>query len=148
STKAQKIACENLLSVINRCNSEELPGTMFVYAVMPEFFSDFATNYPALQQRCGPNTKINLDTLAGVNEEELLQRIGEKILSIFRVAHEAVELGDMVVKKNIGLIARESLRKTMGSGTRRLFVKTWTDALQRSREDGMQALTSEDVELL
>jgi hypothetical protein len=42
SSKAQKVACENLLSVINRCNSGELPGTLFLYAVMPEFFTDFA----------------------------------------------------------------------------------------------------------
>ena len=54
SSKAQKLACENLLTVINRCNSGDLPGTLFLYAVMPEFFTEFATAYPALQQRCGP----------------------------------------------------------------------------------------------
>jgi hypothetical protein len=31
SSKAQKIACENLLTIINRCNSGELPGTLFLY---------------------------------------------------------------------------------------------------------------------
>ena len=79
SGKAQKIACENLLTVINRCNSGELPGTLFLYAVMPEFFTGFATAYPALQQRCGPGTRINLEALHGIKEVDLLRMIGERI---------------------------------------------------------------------
>src|SRR5688572_870803 len=35
SVKQQKVACENLLSVINHCNNGDFPGTTFLYAVMP-----------------------------------------------------------------------------------------------------------------
>ena len=48
STKGQKVACENLQNVINRCNSGELPGTMFLYGVMPDFFTNFATQLSRL----------------------------------------------------------------------------------------------------
>ncbi len=78
---------------INRCNSEELPGTMFVYAVMPIFFTDFAVLYPALQQRCGPNTKINLEADSAEREIQLLQRIGSKIVAVFKIAYPDLELG-------------------------------------------------------
>jgi len=78
STKSQKIACENLLSVINGCNDGKLPGTMFIYAVMPEFFTNFAVAYPALLQRCGPNTRIRLNEISGIKETDLLILIGER----------------------------------------------------------------------
>lgn len=137
SSKAQKVACENLLSVINRCNSEELPGTMFVYAVMPEFFTNFATAYPALQQRCGPNTKINLESLQGISEGDLLKRIGDKITAIFRVAHPDATVDGEIAQNNLNIVVTTTLQEsqTVG-GTRRLFVKTWTDVLQASRDEG------------
>jgi hypothetical protein len=148
STKQKQIACENLLSVINRCNSEELPGTMFVYAVMPIFFTDFAVLYPALQQRCGPNTKINLEADSAEREIQLLQRIGSKIVAVFRIAYPDLELDDETCRTNIEVIARESLRENMGTGTRRLFVKTWTDALNLARDDSMTELSTESVRAL
>ena len=148
SSKQKKVACENLLSVINRCNSEELPGTMFVYAVMPEFFTDFAVEYPALQQRCGPNTKINLEAASAEGEIQLLGRIGERINSVFKFAYPSVELNETVCRRNIETIARESLRENMGTGTRRLFVKTWTDALNQARDESMEVLSSDTVRSL
>lgn len=104
SSKGQKIACENLLTVINKCNSGDLPGTLFLYAVMPEFFTQFATNYPALQQRCGPSTRINLEELQGIGETELLRRIGERITQVFRIAHETPD-DSMALSQNLGSVA-------------------------------------------
>lgn len=149
STRTQKIACENLLSVINRCNSEELPGTMFVYAVMPEFFTDFATAYPALQQRCGPNTRINLEELHGIQEEELLRRIGLKIVDVFTAAYGETTFAPNILENNLSITARETLRQTLvGSGIRRLFVKTWTNILMQARELGMPLLNADDLQAL
>ncbi len=105
SSKAQKVACENLLTIINRCNSGELPGTMFLYAVMPEFFTEFATAYPALQQRCGPATRINLESLQGLKELDLLQMIGEKITEIFQVAYDDAPKEVAVLKDNLKCVA-------------------------------------------
>jgi hypothetical protein len=147
SSKAQKVACENLLTIINRCNSGDLPGTLFLYAVMPEFFADFATAYPALQQRCGPGTRINLETLSGVKEQELLEGIGLKIVDIFSIAYEDAPQNKSDLQKSLRVVCEESLRQTrVGSGTRRLFVSTWTRALQGFREQGVKALTPDDVQ--
>lgn len=146
SVKSQKIACENLLSVINRCNSGELPGTMFVYAVMPEFFTDFAIAYPALQQRCGPNTRINLNELTGIKESELLSQIGEKITGLFQMAYGCIpDQGPLT--RNLKTVAAESIRKTMGTGTRRTFVRSWLEVLLKMR-DGALELSPEQIRKL
>lgn len=149
SSKAQKVACENLLTVINRCNSGELPGTLFLYAVMPEFFTEFATAYPALQQRCGPSTRIDLEALQGIKEIDLLEMIGNKITEIFSIAYEDAPQDDKILSANLSCIAEQALRHTMvGSGTRRLLVSSWVRALQQFREDGLQAMSADDAEML
>jgi hypothetical protein len=147
SSKGQKVACENLLTIINRCNSGELPGTMFLYAVMPEFFTEFATAYPALQQRCGPATRINLESLKGLKELDLLQMIGEKITEIFQAAYDDAPSDATALKENLKCVAEQALRQTMvGSGTRRLLVSSWVRTLQQFRENGIRNLTAEDAQ--
>lgn len=148
STKAQKVACENLLSVINRCNSGELPGTLFLYAVMPEFFTNFATNYPALQQRCGSSTRINLNHLQGIKEIDLIQSIGRKITDICRIAYEDFPEDETTLEHNLPLVAAAAIRDTGGTGTRRLMVRTWVQLLNDFRLDGPKKLTAEEVEAL
>ena len=88
ANKAQKVACENLLSIINHCNSGSFPGTLFLYGVMPDFLANFAPRYAALQQRCGPATRINLETLKGLRENELLFDIGQKITALYEPPFE------------------------------------------------------------
>jgi hypothetical protein len=147
SGKSQKVACENLLNIINRCNSGELPGTLFLYAVMPEFFTDFATAYPALQQRCGPATRINLEQLRGIDEIDLLREIGERITAIFRIAYDEIPNDDEALRKSVGVVAQETLRQTMvGSGTRRLMVKTWVQVLHEYRDNGIREISAEEAE--
>ncbi len=154
STKSQKVACENLLSVINRCNNGELPGTLFIYAVMPEFFTDFATAYPALQQRCGPSTRINLNHLQNITESDLLMQIGEKICHLFQTAYASEtnewkgkkSHGKSPVNQNMKIVAETAIRKTMGSGTRRLFVKTWIQVLNDGKDSAPRVLAQEEVE--
>lgn len=46
------------------------------------------------------------------------------------------------------MIAHCTLKQTMGSGTRRLFVKTWCDVLQQSRDSGLCELDEQMVERL
>jgi hypothetical protein len=148
SSKAQKIACENLLTIINRCNSGELPGTLFLYAVMPEFFTEFATAYPALQQRCGPATRIDLESLQGLKELDLLQMIGQKITEVFRTAFtEDAPKDNALLKTNLRCVTEQALRQTMvGSGTRRLLVSSWVRALQQFRETGVHKLSAEEAQ--
>ena len=147
SSKAQKIACENLLTIINRCNSGELPGTLFLYAVMPEFFTEFATAYPALQQRCGPATRINLESLQGIKELNLLQMIGQKITDVFSTAFGDAPNDEALLKTNLRCVAEQALRQSMvGSGTRRLLVSSWVRALQQFRESGLRVISAEEAQ--
>lgn len=148
STKAQKVACENLLTVINKCNSGDLPGTLFLYAVMPEFFTDFATAYPALQQRCGPATRINLNSLKDLKELDLLVQIGKRILQVFRTAYDDAPGDEKLIGNNLKVVAEQVLKQTMGTGTRRLLVKAWVQVLQEARENGLRPLSPEQLEQL
>jgi hypothetical protein len=148
STKGQKVACENLQSVINRCNSGELPGTMFLYGVMPEFFTNFATSFPALQQRCGPATRIKLEALANIKEDDLLTEIGQHITDIFRVAYPDFPEKVDFLNEDLKLTANEALRRFGGTQTRRLLVKGWVQVLRSVRDGRTAGLTRAGVEKL
>lgn len=148
STKGRMVACENLLSVINKCNSGDLPGTLFMYAVLPVFFTNFATIYPALQQRCGPATRIPLNHLKGVKEVDLLKQIGSKITAIFGSAYEEFPSDDDHLPKNLHLVADAVLRDSMGTGSRRLLVKSWVQLLNDVRINGMRKLTPDEADAL
>lgn len=145
SSKSKSKACENLLSVINRCNSGDLPGTLFLYAVMPEFFTNFATAYPALQQRCGPATRINLNALEGIGEMELLNSIGRKVAQVFDVAYDLSVMSQAHMEDNLATVARAALQEEMGTGTRRLMVKSWVEHLDGVRDQSPQELTDADA---
>lgn len=140
SSKSQKKACENLLSVINHCNNGDLPGTLFLYAVMPEFFSQFVTAYPALQQRCGPATRINLNQLQGTNELQLLIDMAGKVGGVYGQAYELPELPPATVETSFALLARACLAETMGTGARRLLVKSAVQLLDQYRDEGVFTL--------
>jgi hypothetical protein len=141
SSQSKSQACENLLSVINRCNSGDLPGTLFLYAVMPEFFTGFATAYPALQQRCGPATRINLNSLEGIDEQELLVRIARKVAQLYELTYDVSLLDMPFSEQNLRTIADAALRETMGTGTRRLLVKSCVEHFDALRDEAGQELS-------
>ncbi len=148
SAKGQKVACENLLSVINRCNQGELPGTVFLYAVMPEFFTNFAVQYPALLQRCGPSTRIPLNTIEGIRESDLLVKIGRRIAQIFGAAYEFTFDDAAALDRNLMELSTAAIQETMGTGTRRLFVKSCVQMLKNARENGIAELDATAVQRL
>jgi hypothetical protein len=148
SSKSKSKACENLLSVINRCNSGDLPGTLFLYAVMPEFFTNFATAYPALQQRCGPATRINLNSLEGIDEQQLLVQIARKVAQVYDVAYETSVLEKPFIEQNLATVATTALREEHGTGTRRLLVKSWVEHLDEIRAETVQDLSAGDADQL
>lgn len=148
AVRQQLVACENLLSVINNCNNGHFPGTVFLYAVMPEFFTDFAAQYPALQQRCGPSTRIRLNTLQGIAESDLLRQIGHKVVEVYLSAYET-QVGDAEVQdRNLRVLAAACIQRTMETGARRLMVKTTVQMLHEVRESGVKPLTPEAAERL
>ena len=97
SSRTEKVACDNLREVIDRCAGESLPSTLFVYAVPPYFITNIAPQYEALSQRISAKVKfsrknpfsvqISLDHL-DYPGEELLRLIGDKLVGVFEVAFE------------------------------------------------------------
>jgi hypothetical protein len=59
SSKTEKVACDNLREVIDRCAGESLPATLFVYAVPPYFVTNIAPQYEALSQRISSKVKFS-----------------------------------------------------------------------------------------
>src|SRR5829696_290677 len=113
SSHTEKIACDNLREVIDRCAGESLPSALFVYAVPPYFVTNIAPQYEALSQRISAKVKfsrknpfsvqISLDRL-DYPGEELLRRIGEKLLHVFEVAY-GVKFDHELQTKNIAQLA-------------------------------------------
>ncbi len=148
SSRGQRVACEGLLSVINGCNDGKLPGTIFVYGVLPEFFTQFADNYPALQGRISVSSRIRINTIEGIPETELLLKIGRRIAQIFDAAYSFAVPDSPALDENFRRLATAAILETAGTGTRRLFVKTCVQMLSNARKRGFERLDAAGVEKL
>lgn len=89
----QKQAIENLLTMINQNAEGEFGGVMFLYAATPDFRSEVISTYRALQDRIGTKAfskgspQVPLINIEEANSEEVIQRIGERLLGVFSKAH-------------------------------------------------------------
>ena len=143
SSRTEKAACDNLREVIDRCAGESLPSTLFVYAVPPYFVTNIAPQYEALSQRISAKVKfsrknpfsvqISLDQL-DYPGEELLRRIGEKLVGVFEAAFE-VKFDPAIQKQNIERLA-ETCGSLLSTSHRRHFVKSLMDILTEQRVAG------------
>jgi P-loop Domain of unknown function (DUF2791) len=150
TARAEKTATDNLREVIDRCR-DDLPGTMFVYAVPPEFIKRVVPSYPALQQRVQAPTffsrtnpfspQINLDRL-DIPDSEVLTKIGERLLPIFEVAY-GVTLDAAVQAQNIALFSKAARDSFLAISHRRLFVKTLIGEWFRQKEQGEQVVNAD-----
>jgi hypothetical protein len=144
SSKQEKIACDNLREVIDRCADDKLPGTMFVYAVPPPFINNIAPKYPALSQRVGKLTSvfsrknplspiINLQDL-DLPGLELLRQIGRRLSKIFEIAYSP-GFDSTRQLRNIDLIA-EQCAALLSDHHRREFVKTLINFFNEQQAEG------------
>lgn len=150
--KAEKTATDNLREVIDRCR-EDLPGALFMYAVPPDFLNTVVPKYPALQQRVQATNyfsrsnpfspQINLEHL-DIPDEELLERIGYRLLPIFEIAY-GVKLNADVQAANIRAFSEAARTAYLAISHRRLFVKTLITEWYRQKEEGEIALTLEQA---
>ncbi len=148
--KAEKLATDNLREVIDRCR-DELPGTMFVYAVPPQFINDIVPRYPALQQRVRAPGRfsranhfsplISLDHL-DLDESDLMVAIGEKLISIYETAFN-VDLDQKIQYANAAILANVARDVFLDISHRRLFVKAFVTELARQHM-GSEHVLSED----
>jgi hypothetical protein len=152
--KREKIAIDNLREVVDRCANDQLPGTLFVYAVPPQFVNDIAPKYDAFYQRIGRlsdafsrrNHFSPLIDLAHLDLPglELLKKIGERILPVFELAYNC-SFDSERQKQNISLLADECAQ-LLGENYRRVFVKTLVTFLNEQRIDGERNYDSRQAE--
>jgi hypothetical protein len=146
----QKQAIENLLTMINQNADGEFGGVMFLYSATPDFRSDVITNYRALQDRIGSKAfskgspMVPLINIEEANTEDVLYRIGEKLLDVFGQAHgvkwdRSMQLANM---KALVTAQREFLFETPKP---RFFVYQYCLLLEQ-QNDQQRALSAEDAE--
>src|SRR5262245_8858348 len=148
--RSEKVATDNLREVIDRCR-EELPGTLFMYAVPPAFVYDIVPKYPALQQRIQApsyfsrsnpfSPQINLEKL-DVPDEQLLTGIAFRLLPIFEVAY-GVKLNPEIQAANIATLSEAARNSYLAISHRRLFIKALVTEWYRQKEDGEQVVDAE-----
>jgi hypothetical protein len=146
------MATDNLREVIDRCR-DELPGTMFVYAVPPQFIHDIVPRYPALQQRLRApagfsrvnhfSPLIGLDRL-DLSEDDLMLAIGEKLVPIYETAFGRT-LDRAVQSANAAILANVAREVFLDVSHRRLFVKTFVSELARQDAGQEHVLTEAEA---
>ncbi len=146
--RAEREATDVLREVIDRCR-EDLPGTLFMYAVINGFVQDTVPKYPALQQRLQApsffsrsnpfSSQINLAHL-DLDEDELLFQLGQRLLGIFQVAF-GITLDAGIQTENIRIMAGQAIEAYLTYHHRRLFVKTLVMEWFRQKEEGEQVIT-------
>ncbi len=150
--KAEKLATDNLREVIDRCR-DDLPGSMFVYAVPPQFINDVVPRYPALQQRVRApgrfsranhfSPQISLDHL-DLDENDLMLAIGEKLIPIYETAFDTA-LDRPTQHANAAILANVARDVFLDISHRRLFVKAFVTELSRQHTGGERLLTEDEA---
>jgi P-loop Domain of unknown function (DUF2791) len=153
SSRTEKVACDNLREVIDRCAGESLPATLFMYAVPPYFVTNIAPQYEALSQRISSKVKfsrknpfsvqISLDQL-DYPGEELLRLIGEKLRGIFELAY-GVQFDHELQAQNIASLA-DTCAALLSTSHRRHFVKSLIDLLAEQRAEGERLYEPDNVQ--
>jgi len=153
--KAEKLATDTLREVIDRTR-EDLPGSMFVYAVPPQFISDVVPKYPALQQRVrapGRFGRINhfsplisLDHL-DLDENDLMLAIGEKLIPIYEAAFDT-QLDHTIQRANAVILANVARDVFLDISHRRLFVKSFVVELSRQHLGDQHTITEEEAQAI
>lgn len=153
SSRTEKVACDNLREVIDRCAGESLPSSLFVYAVPPYFVTNIAPQYEALSQRISSKVKfsrknpysvqISLDQL-DYPGEELLRLIGAKLIDVFETGYD-IEFNREIQTENIAKLA-ESCGSLLSTSHRRHFIKSLIDILTEQRIAGEKLYEVDNVE--
>lgn len=155
SSRTEKVACDNLREVIDRCAGESLPSTLFVYAVPPYFVTNIAPQYEALSQRISSKVKfsrknpfsvqISLDQL-DYPGDEMLKMIGERLLGIFELAYD-MKFDRELQSQNIAELA-EACGALLSTSHRRHFVKSLMDILTEQRVEGERAYQADGIQVV
>jgi len=143
--RRRRAIADNLRQLIDLCGREALPGLFCLYAVPPEFMRHVVTEYPALQQRLeGPSVLSERSPQAAIvdlerldlPDEELLVRIGLRLLDLFRIGR-APGLDLALQERNLRGLASEVVAGSFEVAHRRAFVKAAVELLhQQAHQEG------------
>ncbi len=142
SERRRVAVADNLRQLIDLCGRAALPGLLCLYAVPPEFMRTVVIEYPALQQRLeGPVSLSERSPQAAVIDlerldlpaEELLVRIGLKLLHLYNVGHGA-RLDPGLQGRNLRSLAAQVLSTSFEVAHRRAFVKAAIDLLHHQAQ--------------
>lgn len=156
SARRSHIIGDNLRQVIDLCGRHQLPNTLFLYAVPPEFMRNVVPDYPALYQRLKSPVPLSVRSPQAVlidlerldlEPMELLSRLGDRLTHVFEVAREC-QLDRSLQHLNALTLARACADAYFEVNHRRLFVKAWVDFLYRQLVDGEVELTPAAAEEL
>lgn len=148
SARRSQAIGDNLRQVIDLCGRHQLPHTLFMYAVPPEFMRNVVPDYPALYQRLKSPVPLSARSPQAVlidlekldlPPEELLYKLGERLIDLFSMARKA-QLDREVQAHNAREIAKACVGAYFEVNHRRLFAKTWVDFLFHQKADGEVAL--------
>lgn len=156
SSKRSHIIGDNLRQVVDLCGRHQLPHTLFMYAVPPEFMRTVVPDYPALYQRLKSPVALSVRSPQAVlidlekldlPPEELLSQLGIKLVEVFEDARE-VSLNHVLQAENAARLAHACTDACFEVNHRRLFVKSWVDFLYQQLAEGEIELTLESAKEL
>lgn len=134
----QKQAIENLLTMINQNAEGEFGGVMFVYAATPDFRSEVISTYRALQDRIGTvafsrgSPLVPLINIEEANSEEVIFRIGERLLTVFSKAY-GVDWDGTLQKANMKALVEAQKDRLFETPKPRFFVYQYCRFLDGQR---------------
>ncbi|QDG51717.1 hypothetical protein FIV42_13460 [Persicimonas caeni] len=148
SAKRSQTIGDNLRQVIDLCGRHQLPNTLFMYAVPPEFMRTVVPDYPALYQRLKTPVPLSVRSPQAVlidleqldlAPKKLLSAVGQKLVPIFEEAR-GVDFDDELQRENAAMLASACVNTQFEVNHRRLFVKTFVDFLHLQMVDGEHKL--------
>lgn len=153
SARRSHIIGDNLRQVVDLCGRHQLPHTLFMYAVPPEFMRTVVPDYPALYQRLKSPVPLSARSPQAVlidlekldlDPVELLTELGVKLISVFEDARDVAFNHDLQAA-NAAALAKACAEACFEVNHRRLFVKTWVDFLYAQLADGESELLPEQA---
>jgi len=140
SSKAKKIALDNLRQIVDEAGNSRLPGVLFIYTVTPRIEVVEITEYPALRDRLRANrnlsetnplsVRIDIERL-DLSPAELLEEIANKLVEIYELAYDYKFQPE--IHERIREFAQDSAERTLSVNVRRLFVKSMITILNYIR---------------
>ncbi len=156
-SRAEKRALDNLRQLVDECGNTRFPSSMVLYAIpdVYQLLDKRGDVYEALKQRLegmfstvNPSgVRIDLERL-GMEPTDFLKTVGERLGRLYKNAYD-VNIGDYAIKRTAEVLADVCYGERYGDiGYRRIFIKTFIQALHSLRSDPGKILNEKLAEAL